>query len=1510
MPADCDEVKRAAHECIYGQTHRAAVEYELLYSDIALMPITMNDGTIQSQPFDDFLVRDVINNSVAGLSIKRFSDTGRASEWVGCDLATVKAAITAIKAGQDRISTGSAPVAAPAKKKIVLRKEQAENVEKTINIFKSYDSMLWDCKMRYGKTVTAYEVIRRMNEKGLFKKVIVITHRPAVEDGWGEDHDLIFAGTNHRFIDKTNGRDEYNGALDAENDRQLRKAVDSGDSFIYFASIQDLRGSSRVGGRFNKNNFVFDLDWDLLIIDEAHEGTQTELGDAVITAIKKPNTKVLSLSGTPYNIIGDYQEDNKYTWTYVDEQKAKKEWEIEHPDEKNPYEELPTMNIYTFDITEQIPESYCYVTEDSAFNFREFFRTWTGDKDKDYRDIPEGKRIGDFVHEDDVYNFLSLISKEDPNSNYPFATEEFRDMFRHTFWLVPGVASARALSAMLKKHPRFNDYEIVNIAGDGDEERPYDEALGLVKSAIKTYPKTISISCGKLTTGVTVREWTGVMMLSGSSSTSASGYMQAIFRVQSPGCIDGKQKKNCYVFDFAPDRTLKVIAEVHSLRHNRGQGGDEKAKQVLGEFLNFCPVIAIEGTAMRTYDVPEMMRQIKRISVEAAINSGFDDDTIYKSDAGLVVDKFDAEILKKLSDVVVPKGKSKKQNEVNINDTGMTNEERKTAERAAKKKKKDLTPEEKEALEKLKKQKEEQKKMFNLLRAVSIRLPLLFYGADADITEIIHLKDFVTLVDDESWAEFMPTGLRKELFLDILRYYDEDVVTGAGLRIRKLAKAADELPPTFRAKRIVEILSRFKNPDKETVLTPWRVVNMHLGDMLGGYNFYNEAYTKEIDEPRLIEQDSITADILLNEDAKILEMNSKSGLYPLYMTYSIYMMYVDEDERKLPLEKAQEIWFRALEKNIFVLCKTKMARTITIRTLAGYSGKPVNAICLPKLIEERMKDIPRLANKLRNPATWKKEGEEKMRFDAVVGNPPYQLEGGSGGNNDAPIYQSFAMLSKELDPAYSSLIMPSRWFAAGRENLLGPFRKYMLTNKQLQKMVAYTDSSDLFPTVEIKGGICYYLINKGYSGNCEYTLVKEGQRETISRDLGELEILIRDPMFAQIVAKVMSHKAQETEFVDSIISNDTPFGISSNPKTSKKNPMAVYGDSTPEHCTYLYHIENNARKVEFVKASDIVKNADDIKYDKVFVPGGYGAGETWPHQILGIPEIAPKNSVCSQSYLYAKFSSEKRARNFVTYYKTKFFRALVASIKITQSAPSKVYQFVPLEDLENVWTDEALYKKYDLSEAEISFIEKMIKPMGDGSEIAEYLKVSYNDLVDRLLQKYGKAKYNYFKDTGCTVKNPAVSRTDEGLYCHHIDEDKAIMLSNDKFAAQNPFEYQRKDRLVYCNLLEHLLLHVKIAEEPRNPDANENELPGIGGAINFIVRQLNDIYGGKESAEEWRKKVAEQVIDQFDDYIAVLRHLWDVVEANPLYKAIITKEDLAKGCDGKIVPIVWDALNE
>ena len=212
-----------------------------------------------------------------------------------------------------------------------------------------------------------------------------------------------------------------------------------------------------------------------------------------------------------------------------------------------------------------------------------------------------------------------------------------------------------------------------------------------------------------------------------------------------------------------------------------------------------------------------------------------------------------------------------------------------------------------------------------------------------------------------------------------------------------------------------------------------------------------------------------------------------------------------------------------------------------------------------------------------------------MKFDAIVGNPPYQLMGGSGGTNDAPIYQYFASLAEEVEPHYISLIIPSRWFSAGRKNLLGDFRTQMLANRKIRKMYVYPSSQDIFPTVDIKGGLCYYLIDNNYDGDCEYTLAQNGQEKTTTRSLNDLDILVREPELANIVKKVMSGTA-ETDTISMIVSNDTPFGIPTNPKTSGKNATVVYEDSTPEHNVKLLYLDNMVRTIAYVSRESIKKN--------------------------------------------------------------------------------------------------------------------------------------------------------------------------------------------------------------------------------------------------------------------------------------------------------------------------------
>ena len=196
----------------------------------------------------------------------------------------------------------------------------------------------------------------------------------------------------------------------------------------------------------------------------------------------------------------------------------------------------------------------------------------------------------------------------------------------------------------------------------------------------------------------------------------------------------------------------------------------------------------------------------------------------------------------------------------------------------------------------------------------------------------------------------------------------------------------------------------------------------------------------------------------------------------------------------------------------------------------------------------------------------------------------------------------------------------------------------------------------------------------------------------------------------------------------------------------------------------------------------------------------------------------------------------------------------------------------------------------------------------ESTEIKNQLKMTYDELVDYLLKKYGPAQYDYFCNESCKSKNSKVSRTNEGLYCHHIDENKAILLSNDKFAVNNPFEYQKANRLVYCNVLEHLILHIKIVEEPKNENVNQMGIQGIGGAVCFICPQINDYFNGYEFKQQYLINIFSLIENNFNDYIDILEYFLDVVEKNPIYKLIVTKERLSVGWDQQIVKKVYDQL--
>lgn len=1313
FPNNCSELNKAARKRIGEQTGTAGIMYHLCHTEIA---VKKKGQYIEA--FRDKAVHKVLENS----GIKKMIISvpgGRATEWFQVNLDTAKNAIAACKQGRQTLL--SSEIVPEEEREIILREEQEDAIKKTIACFKDNSQMLWNAKMRYGKTATSLTFVKRELKK--YPKTIIITHRPVVESGWREDFNVVFKKHECLFLtkDKESEYSDDTPQVDQANERQLKKAEHDGKPFIYFASIQDLRGSKRVGGKFNKNNAVFDLDWDLIINDEAHEGTQTDLGLKVSEALKKPNTKLLSLSGTPFNIINQFDDDSVYTWDYPMEQAKKREWDSLHPGDPNPYADLPQMHIYTYDLGDLI-KGYSPELEDKAFNFTEFFRTWTGDAFNDEKALPSDAAIGDFMHKNDVRHFLDLITTPSNDSAYPFSTPQYRDMFHHTLWMVPGVKEAKALEAMLREHPIFKNFKVANVAGEGDyyEETHYDNALDKVKTAIKENDYTITLSCGKLTTGVTVREWTACFMLSGSYSTGASSYLQTIFRVQSPGQINGKTKEHSYVFDFAPDRTLMVLAEAAKVSRKGGSGGncsDERNREAMKNFLNFCPVISIKGTMMKPYSVDSMMEQLKRVYADRAIRTGFDDASIY-NERLLTLDSLDIKEFEELKKIIGSSKAQKLNRAVVMNDQGFTQEEYEQQKQLKNKPRAELTEEQKEELVRLKKQKEERGKAISILRGISVRMPLLIYGADVPFEEDITINRFVDIVDDESWKEFMPDKVTKDMFLKFTKYYDRDVFIAAGKEIRRLAKRADSMLPTQRVQSITKLFSYFKNPDKETVLTPWRVVNLHMGDCLGGYDFWNDNHDETVEEPRFIDQGEVTQKTLANPEAKILEINSKTGLYPLYVAYSIYRAKCKEHQKELSEELQQRLWYETVQNNVFVICKTEMAKYITKRTLLGYKRGKLNAHYFDDLINQFKNKSDQVVKKILNRSYWGVEGIGNMKFDAVVGNPPYQEQYQGDSNGANPVYHLFIDVARQLCER-GTFIHPARFlFNVGKTPK--EWNERILNDKHFKIIQYWQSSFDLFPTVDIKGGVAISAWNKD-------KIIKPIKAfypyEELFSIIEKIKATNFTP-FSNIVAPVGIYRLTDDLYSENLWAQNRPsighkYDVTSN--VFEVFPELFFDEKPMDGFDYIkiYGRKNNSRTIQWIK-KNYVKVPENFGKYKVFIAKANGSGILG--EVLSFPVIGEPLEGHTFTFLsIGSFDSKEEANACLKYISTKFTRIVLGSLKPTQDNLKETWANVPMQcfstnsDID--WAqslhdiDQQLFVKYGLADNEIAFIEDKAIPM-------------------------------------------------------------------------------------------------------------------------------------------------------------------------------------------------------
>lgn len=1277
--ANSDDLKKAANDRINQYMETAGVPHTLQWVELAY-------SKKNKSWFRDYDVHNILKRS----GVKK-SNRVQGQEWYETNVDTVKEAIKAVKEGRSSIDS---PVQ-DEDKKIVLRPEQKEAVKKTKETFRNKNDMLWNAKMRFGKTITALKLIKEKK----YRKVLIMTHRPVVDDSWFDDFNKMeLSKEGYLYGSKNKGE-------------SIDNLVTSERPYIYFASIQDLRGSKVFGGKVgDKNELIAEINWDLVIIDEAHEGTQTKLAQNVLKKIRKENTKCLQLSGTPFNILDNYDEDSVFTWDYVMEQSAKYSWDKDHPNEKNPYEDLPKVSMYTFEMNKHFDNTHFINVEDKSFNFMEFFRV--------------NKETGKFVYEREVKRFLDNITTPDARTNYPFSTEKFQNELRHTLWLLPSVASAKALKELMQGHKVFKNYEIINIVDDGkaDDESLQSNAddVQRVKDAITDDPsstKTITLTVRKLTTGVTVKPWTAVIFLSNTSSPMA--YLQAAFRAQTP-YSDEKfgRKTNAYIFDFAPDRALKIMSESANLNTGVGKRNSSVQEKEMKKLLNFLPIIGEQGQGMKPYNVDSLLTKLKRVYAEKAVKTGFDDDSIY-SDELLMLDDVDLNDFNSLKAIVGTTKKEKKPVEIQINNQNLTDEEYDDSEKARKKQKKDRTPEEQAAIDKVNELKKQKKTMISILRSVSIRIPLMIYGMDLDVDKDLDINSFVEKVDDESWKEFMPNGVTKSLFRKFIKYYDAEVFIEAGRIIRNKVKSYDNLDPELRTEKIAEIFSTFKNPDKETVLTPWRVVNMQLGKTVGGLSFFNDKFNETtVNGKNAMHwiQNKLTDNVFEN-NRKILEINSKTGLYPLYMATSFYYKEFEKLNEytagKFSLEDEQRIWQSILNKNIFVIAKTPMSKTITKRTLCGFKNYSTNIKYIENVVDDSKNDVDNEARKI-------KEEFNVMKFDVIVGNPPYQDN--SYGANDTyakPIYNLFMDLAYSLADI-SILITPARFlFNAG--STPKKWNEKMLNNTHFKIVKYEAESKNIFPNTDIKGGVVISLFNKNKNYGGIRIFTKYNELNELAKQFYNLKT--QESMSSIIYSKDSYHFSgnllKDYPEVIEKTSKGHEKDISSNIFSLLPEIFVNVNEVNNEEFIGIYGRENNERVEKFIKSKYIRKHDNLMNY-KILMPGANGSGK-FGEKLTKPFIVGPKTGHTATFVSVGSFSTKLEAQNALKYIKTKFARGILGILKVTPRNGATSWKLVPKQDFSKKsdinWEssireiDDQLYKKYNLSNKEIDFIEKNVQEM-------------------------------------------------------------------------------------------------------------------------------------------------------------------------------------------------------
>ena len=1256
----------------------------------------------------------------------------------------------------------------------ILRFEQQEAVKKAIEYFEKTEKgeFLWNAKPRFGKTLASYDLAKQLNAN----KVLIVTNRPAIANSWFDDFEKFVEG--YAFVSETSSL-----AMRATLTREQHTSIRPIKPLINFLSLQDLKGSKYFGGDYDKLRWVADLEWDLLIIDEAHEGVDTGRTDAAFDVIKRKRT--LHLSGTPFKALANekFPKEAIYNWTYLDEQKIK-QIEIEEG-EIGEHTDLPDLKLFTYRISQMTTNvvnegiDIENETRDYAFDLNEFFRA-------------KNKK---FVYEDDVKEFLINLST---NNKYPFSTPKLREELKHTFWYVGNrVDSVKALEKLLREDPVFKDYKIIVAAGDGKsfEEEKNDikgneSSFQKVKKAIAENDKTITLSCGQLTTGVTIKEWTAVLMLTDIKTPSL--YMQSAFRAQNPfkEFRNGKLyfKKSAYLFDFAPTRVLEIYDQFANGLNPmavKGEITEKDREDNIQELLNFFPVISedvngemIELDANKVLTFPNALAATEIVQARFMTNLLFNDnlkgvfnfpkeveeilnkmpeeknkraqkaketlnldhaknvnknktkeintntkiilgEKIFKTNTERVVENIleqnkeeilADELVEKVSVVAEPL--IAKYKEVYKATQAETKEVTKQLEEKVKHIAEDynnseikdsqllkqelidaieldfvgsmVEQKEEEKVEKVQKTKEDE--IRDRLRSFTRTIPMFIMANDSK--EEITIDNFDLEIDDNDFLEL--TSITKEDFYKLRDgfNYEEDgerkSFQGVFNKYRFNASIAEfrlkkqQLADYFNAEEDIFVL--IPNQKTNQIFTPKKVVQTMINN--------------------LEEHDS---SLFTRTDSTFVDLYMKSGMYITEIVKKLFhntRSYYRSDNECLK---------HIFEKQVFGLAPTPILYGITQSYIFGFDTE--QNISRKNFIHYDIDPEAKKGNAKEKLQELLKLNEN-MKFDTVVGNPPYN------GENGQQIYPNFYVLGKEVGKNLC-MIFPVGWQEPKNANNLSVLNKEEIKTDQ---QIVYIDNiQNAFPNVAGAEWTNIILWTSGFNNGLDgmQQILLNGNFSENRYLIWNKEDIQKPDAIKKLAEIVMNFKGFKS--LQTLTSSAKPYGLRTDflKDTSKYNLPPVQDTRQQNTDLELWTGGRGGRVIKFIPFDyPLPRVTKSINKYKIFVAYAWGnmsedsgLGGAYSDIIIASPSVVTTETWQESGC----FENLEQARKHAKYLMTRFARALLYVNKHSQHSTT-AWGAVPIQDYSEQWWVESieqiehrLFNKYQIPEDVRTFVLENIQ---------------------------------------------------------------------------------------------------------------------------------------------------------------------------------------------------------